>query len=378
MVTRTIEDKILQQIKPQKAVLIFGARRVGKTFLLNSILDKFSGKYQLLNGEDITTQALLEVNSIKRYQELFGSLQLLAIDEAQAISNIGKIIKLLVDNVNGLSLIATGSSSFDLLNKTGEPLVGRAYSFHLFPFSQEELNTVENKIETITNLETRLIFGSFPELYFMNTVSEKTDYLNSIVNSYMLKDILAIDGIKNSSKMLNLLRLIAFQVGSEVSYDELSKKLGLSRNTVELYLNLLSQVFVVFRLGAYSNNLRKEIAKGSKWYFYDNGIRNILLNKMMPLNMRDDEGKLWENYLISEKIKQNYYHYNNNEYYFWRTYDQKEIDLIEISGNGNISAFELKWGNKSPRIPAAFAKAYPQATYKNINRDNYLEFLDIC
>ena len=372
MVTRIIEEQILQHIKPQKAALIFGARRVGKTFLLHNILKKFTGKYQLLIGEDITTQALLEVNSIKRYQELFGSLQLLAIDEAQAIPNIGTIIKLLVDNVEGLSVIATGSSAFDLLNRTGEPLVGRAYSFHLFPFSQEELNTVENKIETINNLETRLIFGSFPELYFMNTIAEKSNYLNSIVNSYMLKDILAIDGIKNSSKMLNLLRLIAFQVGNEVSYDELSKKLGLSRNTVEHYLNLLSQVFIVFRLGAYSNNIRKEISKGSKWYFYDNGIRNILINNMMPLNMRDDEGKLWENYLISEKIKQNYYHHNRNEYYFWRTYDQKEIDLIELNGNGEMSAFEFKWGNKIPRVPAAFSKAYPQATYEVINRDNYL------
>jgi predicted AAA+ superfamily ATPase len=191
----------------------------------------------------------------------------------------------------------------------------------------------------------------------------------------MLKDILAVDGIKNSSKMLNLLRLIAFQVGSEVSYDELSKKLGLSRNTVEHYLNLLSQVFVVFRLGAYSNNLRKEISKGSKWYFYDNGIRNILINKMMPLNMRDDEGNLWENYLVSEKIKQNYYHNNNNEYYFWRTYDQKEIDLIELNGNGDISAFEFKWGNKTARVPATFSKAYPQATYEVINKDNYLKQL---
>jgi len=373
MIARTIEKQILRKIQPQKAVLVFGARRVGKTMLLNSILEKFDGKYRLLNGEDMDAQSLLEITSIKRYQELFGSLQLLAIDEAQAIPNIGKILKMLVDNVAGLSVIATGSSAFDLLNKTGEPLVGRASSFYLFPFSQEELNSVESRIDTVKNLETRLIFGSFPELYPMNSISDRTDYLKSLVNSYMLKDILAIDGIKNSSKMLNLLRLVAFQVGNEVAYDELAAKLGLSRNTVEHYLHLLSQVFVIFKLGAYSKNLRKEISKGNKWYFYDNGIRNMLINKLMPLNMRDDEGALWENYLISEKIKNNYYRNTNNEYYFWRTYDQQEIDLIEVNEEGKLTAFEFKWGKKTPSVPPAFAKAYPDAAFAVINRDNYLE-----
>ena len=222
-------------------------------------------------------------------------------------------------------------------------------------------------------METRLIFGSFPELYAMQTITEKTDYLKSIVNSCMLKDILTIDGIKNSAKLLNLLQLVAFQVGSEISYDELAKKVGLSRNTVEHYLNLLSQVFVIFKLGAYSNNLRKEVSKSSKWYFYDNGVRNALINKLMPLNMRNDEGVLWENYLISERIKKNYFHKLHSEYYFWRTYDQKEIDLIENSANGKLSAYKLKWGNKTPKVPAAFAQNYPHANYQVINQDNYLE-----
>jgi len=373
VITRIIEKQIVESIKPQKATLIFGARRVGKTILLNTILSQFNGKYQLLNGEDIDTQQLLEVNSIKRLQEYFGNLNLLAIDEAQVIPDIGKRIKLLVDNVQGLSVIATGSSAFDLLNKTGEPLVGRASSFYLFPFSQEELNTVETPVDTYKNLETRLIFGSFPELYTLNTVAERTNYLKSIVSSYMLKDILTVDGIKNSGKMLNLLRLIAFQVGSEVSYNELAQKVGLSRNTVEHYLNLLSQVFVIFSLGAYSNNLRKEISKGSKWYFYDNGLRNTIINQLMPLNMRNDEGILWENYMISERIKKNHFHNMHNEHYFWRTYDQKEIDMIEKSTDGTLSAFEFKWSNKIQKAPTAFTKNYPNATFQVINRDNYLE-----
>lgn len=373
MITRLIERRIIDCIRPQKAILVFGARRVGKTILLNSILKKITQRHLLLNGEDVETQQLLAVNSIKRFQELFGGYQLLAIDEAQAIPDIGMRIKLLVDNVPGLSVIAIGSSALDLLNRTGEPLVGRAHSFYLFPFSQEELNSVETQIETISNLETRLIFGSFPELYAMTTVAERTDYLQSVIKSYMLKDILTIDGIRNSSKMYNLLRLIAFQVGSEVSYDELARNIGLSRNTVEHYLTLLSQVFVIFKLGAYSTNLRKEITKGNKWYFYDNGIRNALINQLSLLNMRNDEGVLWENYLISEKMKKNYFHNLNNEYYFWRTYDQKEIDLIEKSFGGHLSAFEFKWGNKIPKVPRAFAQHYRNATYHVINRDNYLE-----
>jgi predicted AAA+ superfamily ATPase len=314
---------------------------------------------------------------------IIAAIEVLKIDDSDDIDEYKEVttdvldnalrLKLLVDNLEGLSVIATGSSAFDLLNKTGEPLVGRSVSFYLFPFSQEELKTVESSIDTYRNLETRLIFGCFPELCFMKTANEKTDYLQSLVRSYLLKDILAVDGIKNSSKMLNLLQLIAFQVGSEVAYEELAMKTGLSRNTVEHYINLLSQVFVIFRLGAYSNNLRKEISKASKWYFYDNGIRNILINQMMPLNMRNDEGALWENYLISERMKRNYFHNLNNSYYFWRTYDQQEIDLLETTMSGDIAAFEFKWGKKTPSAPAAFSKAYPQATYEIINRDNYQE-----
>lgn len=372
VIQRLLEDQIIKSIQPQKATLLFGARRVGKTVLLNNILRKFQGKTQLLNGEDLTTHQLLELNSIQRFRDLFGGVQLLAIDEAQAVPNIGERIKLLVDHVEGLSVIATGSSAFDLLNRTGEPLVGRARTFRLFPFSQEELSSTESRVETFRNLESRLIYGSFPELCSLPTNDLKRDYLHSIVSSYMLKDLLAIDGIKHSSKMLHLLRLVAFQTGSEVSYDELARQVGLSRNTVESYLHLLAQVFVIFRLGAYSNNLRKEVSKASKWYFYDNGIRNTLTNQLMPLNMRNDRGVLWENYLISERIKKNHFHLLHREHFFWRTYDKKEIDLIELSSEGEVSAFELKWGDKTPKAPAAFVKSYPHALFRVINRENYL------
>lgn len=375
MIDRIIENSILQKLQPQKGVLIFGARRVGKTVLLKKIIKQFNGKTLLLNGEDLESRLLLEIQSAQRYRELLHPVGLLAIDEAQNIPDIGKIIKLILDEVPDISVIATGSSAFDLLNKTGEPLVGRASSFHLFPFSQAELNSIENPLETMRNLESRLVFGSYPEICTMNNDNDRIDYLKMLVNGYLLKDILMVEGIRNSSKMLNLLRLVAFQVGAEISYEELAKQLGLSRNTVEHYLDLLSKVFIIYRLGAYSKNLRKEISKSSKWYFYDNGVRNALINRMIYLNMREDTGVLWENYLIGERVKQNSYHRLYKAHYFWRSYDQQEIDLIEEDA-GSLSAFEFKWGNKIHNLPAAFAKAYPTAQFTVINRDNYAAFIN--
>jgi len=374
MVSRMIENQILQKLQPQRAVLIFGARRVGKTVLLKEILSKFNGKTMLLNGEDYESALLLEVKSIARYRELFAGIGLLAIDEAQNITDIGKKVKLIGDEVPDIAVIATGSSAFDLINKTGEPLVGRASSFQLFPFSQTELNTVENRLDTERNLESRLIFGSYPDVYTLQNETERIDYLKSLINSYLLKDILSMEGIKNSDKLLNLLRMIAFQVGSEVSYVELAQKLGLSRNTVERYLDLLSKVFVIFRVGAFARNLRKEIAKNSKWYFYDNGIRNALISNFSHTNLRNDTGALWENYLIAERVKKCNYSRNYANHYFWRTYDGQEIDLIETCGD-EISAFEFKWGERNPNAPNAFSTNYPTASYRVINRSNYLEFI---
>ena len=229
-------------------------------------------------------------------------------------------------------------------------------------------------METRQHLESRLIYGSYPEVVMLESFERKTDYLRDIVGAYLLKDILAIDGLKNSSKMKELLRLIAFQMGSEVSYDELGKQLGMSKNTVEKYLDLLSKVFVVYRLGAYSRNLRKEVVKAGKWYFYDNGIRNAIIGNFTPLSVRQDVGALWENYLISERMKQSYNRNRAKEFYFWRTYDNQEIDLIEESPEG-LSAFEFKWGDKKPNVPTSFATAYPEASFKVINTENYQEFV---
>lgn len=260
-IKRILQDKITNRIAPGKAVLIFGARRVGKTVMMRKIVDTYPGRTMMLNGEDYDTLALLEKRTVANYRHLLTGIDLLAIDEAQNIPQIGNILKLIVDEIPGISVLASGSSSFDLLNKTGEPLVGRGTQFLLTPFSQQEIAQTETALQTRQNLESRLIYGSYPEVVTMDNFERKTDYLRDIVGAYLLKDILTIDGLKNSSKMRDLLRLIAFQLGSEVSYEELGKQLGMSKTTVEKYLDLLEKVFVIYRLGAYSRNLRKEVTK---------------------------------------------------------------------------------------------------------------------
>jgi predicted AAA+ superfamily ATPase len=306
----------------------------------------------------------------------FGGVDLLAIDEAQSIPDIGMKLKLIVDEIPGIRVLASGSSSFDLLNRAGEPLVGRSTQFILSPFSQQELSQKEDLLTVRRNLELRMLYGAYPEVVAMDDTEQKIDYLRDIVGAYLLKDILAVDGIKNSEKMRELLRMIAFQVGNEVSYDEIGSALGMSKNTVERYLDLLSKVFVVFRLGAYANNLRKEVSKAGKWYFCDNGIRNSIISDFRPLSIRQDAGALWENYLISErfKIKGNYARAGNM--YFWRTFSQQEVDLVEVE-NGSLQAFEFKWGSKMPAVPSQFISSYPDASYSVINRDNYLNFIGL-
>ncbi len=373
-IKRELLQKIESSLKPNKVVMIFGSRRVGKTILMKQIIGQFEGKSLVLNGEDYDTLALLENRSVGNYRNLLSGIDLLAIDEAQHIPDIGIKLKLIVDEIQGIKIIVSGSSSFDLFNKSGEPLVGRSSVFHLTAFSQREISQIENPLQIRQNLENRLIYGSYPDVVLMNSNEERKEYLKNIVDAYLLKDILMIDGIKNASKMKELLQLIAWQTGSEVSYDELGKKIGMSKNTVEKYLDLLSKTFVIYRLGAFSRNLRKEVSKAGKWYFYDNGIRNALISAYNSLSVRQDTGALWENYLIGERKKKNLNENTNKEFYFWRTYDNQEIDLIEISGD-EISAFEIKWGNKTPKTPNAFAEGYAQSNYWVVNKNNYLDFI---
>lgn len=375
LIKRQIEDRVISYLRPNKVVVLLGPRRVGKTVLLQQVLERISEPYLLLHGEDEDVRRQLEYRSTQRYKNLLGDTSLLIIDEAQKIPDIGNVLKLMVDTIPEIKIIATGSSAFDLEKFTGEPLTGRKMTFNLFALSEEELNQTENAFEKKANLHHRLVYGNYPELIHIPDLSQKKIYLDELINSYLLKDILEFDLIRNSDKILQLLRLLAYQVGKEVSHTELGKQLGMSKNTVERYLDLLSKVFILHSVPAWSRNLRKEIVKGKRWYFYDNGIRNALIGNMNAIENRNDIGALWENYIVSERVK--YQKYTNMLVYnyFWRTYDQQEIDWIEDRG-GKLHAYEFKWSSKrTAKLPKIFQEAYPGSDFQVINSENYLDWL---
>jgi predicted AAA+ superfamily ATPase len=374
-ITRIQENELLKSLKPQKVTLLLGARRVGKSMLIEHLLKNYKRPFLFLNGEDEDTHQLLAQRTLSNYTRVLNGCDLLVIDEAQGIPDIGKKLKLMVDSIKGLKILVTGSSAFDILNISGEPLTGRSITVYLYPIWQGELK--ENGLRIKQHLDDRLVFGSYPELWHLKTSDEKRRYLLDLVNSYLLKDILILDGLRNASVVFSLLKLIACQIGKEVSYNELGQALGISKNTVEKYLNLLTKVFVLHKVSAYSNNLRKEISKSQRWYFIDNGIRNAIIGDFEPLSLRraDEKGMLWENYLFMERLKHNTYKKQKTDYYFWRTYDQQEIDLVEIK-NKKILAFEFKYSSKKiPKIPIAFSKAYPDASFEVVNDKTYLDFI---
>ncbi|NJC28007.1 ATP-binding protein [Neolewinella antarctica] len=376
LIKRSIEERVIEYLKPNKVVVLLGPRRVGKTVLIKQVLAKISEPYLLLHGEGQDVRKQLAYRSTQRYKNMMGDKKLLIIDEAQKIPDIGLILKLMVDTLDGLKILATGSSAFDLEKFMGEPLTGRKTTFHLFALSEGELKQTEDLFQVDANLRSRLVFGSYPELLQIPEENDKKIYLDDLINSYLLKDILEFNLIKNSDKILQLLRLIAYQVGSEVSYSELGKQLGMSKNTVERYLDLLSKVFIVHAVGAWSRDLRKEIVKGKRWYFYDNGIRNALTGDLRPIENRNDIGILWENYIVSERIK--YQKYSNMLVYnyFWRTYDRQEIDWIE-DRESKLHAYEFKWNpKKKAKLPKIFKETYPNSTFEVINSDNYLAWIE--
>lgn len=374
MIPRLQQKNIEQFLKPNKVIIILGTRRVGKTVLIKQIEQQFVGKSLLMNAEDSLTQDYLSHKTVANYKSKLQGIDLFILDEAQVIPNIANILKLIVDEIEGIKIIATGSSSFDLLNRFGEPLTGRSFTFHLFPFSIKEFLSIESPIESITKLEDRLVYGMYPELLEYKTNFEKEFYLKNLVNNYLLKDIFSLDGIRGTSKIMDLLKLLAYQTGNEVSLNELGNQLGMSKNTVEKYLDLLSKVFIIYELKAYSKNLRKEITKSKKWYFYDNGIRNAIIDDFSPISLRKDVGSLWENYIISERLKWNNYNMFNTAMYFWRTYDQQEIDLVE-KNKSSLEVFEIKWNKTKSKIPKAWLKTYPDSTFNNITKNNFTDWL---
>jgi uncharacterized protein len=374
-IERSMEKRIKEYLQPNKVVIILGARRVGKTELIKHLLEEIHEKAMILNGEDQDVHLALQDRSVRNYKQLLNMTKLLVIDEAQAIPEIGLKLKLMVDSIEGLKILVTGSSVFDLDNQLGEPLVGRSYTFKLFPLAQMELAARENYMETRGSLNSRLIYGGYPELVHLPTNEKKESYLKEQVNSYLLKDILAFEGVRKQAKIVALLRLIAFRVGSEISMESIGKDLDLNKSTVERYLDLLSKVFIIYNVRGFSRNLDNEITKKSKWYFYDNGVRNALINNFNPMELRDDHGKLWENYIISERLKFQEYSQIHSANFFWRTHTQQEIDWIEDRG-GKLCAYEFKWGSpKKTKVPALWGKAYPDASFETIHPNNYLDFI---
>jgi predicted AAA+ superfamily ATPase len=371
LISRTIQSRIEEYFVPGKVIVLLGPRRVGKTVLVRQIISSITEPVLFLNGEDINTRELLARRSVPHYLQLLDGRKILIIDEAQKIPDVGAALKLMIDEIAGLRVLITGSSAFDVENRTGEPLTGRKYTFRLYPLSDAEYDQKYSVPERKDKMKDRLIYGCYPELLTMSNSGMKAAYLNDLVSSYLLKDILVFENIKKSDKILSLLRLIAFQTGSEISTTEIGRQLGMSENTVSQYLDLLSKVFIIHKVGGFSRNLRKEISKSSKWYFFDNGIRNILVANLNPVELRNDVGQLWENYIISERIKFQQYSGMIVNNFFWRTYDQQEIDWVEERG-GQLHAFEFKWSeNKHPRAPLGWSKTYPDASYSVVNPDNY-------
>lgn len=371
---RELSDKIVKKLQANKVVIVYGARRVGKTVLVENILQQMEEPVLILNGEDINVHDKLSNRSIENYKQIIGTNKLVYIDEAQKIPEIGLKLKLMVDEIPGLKIIISGSSSIDIHNIAGEPLTGRKYSFNLYALSEKEYDQIENPIDKTDKVRERLIFGNYPELIHLPDKENKMDYLNELVSSYLLKDILVFENIKNSQKIFNLLRLIAFQIGNEVSMQELGKQLAISKNTVEKYLDLLSKVYILHKVEGYSRNLRKEITKNSRWYFLDNGIRNAVIANFNSLESRNDVGQLWENYMISERIKFLKYHKISSNNYFWRTYDQQEIDWVE-ERNGALFGYEFKWKESKVKVPSQWKKAYPEASFDVIHLNNFEKWL---
>jgi len=359
---------------PNKVLLIYGARQVGKTTLLKGYLRQTPLKYKLDSGDNLMLREYLQQADFKTIQEYAHGYDLIAIDEAQKIPNIGEILKIMVDQIPGLRVIVTGSSSFELAGQVGEPLTGRKITLTLYPISQMELSHYYNKVELKTNLPSYLLYGSYPEIIISESEADKRDKITELAQSYLLRDILELDKIKNPKTLLDLLRLIAFQIGSEVSYSELAQKLMIDAKTVARYLDLLEKSFVLYNLRGFSRNLRKEISKKSKYYFYDLGIRNALIANFNPLTMRDDVGQLWENFLAIERLKKQSYHKILANNYFWRTWDQQEIDWVEDRG-GTLYGYEFKWSNTKTTAPKDWLAAYEHTQFMVVNKDNYTSFV---
>ena len=374
MISRMIKDAILADYGRKKVIVLLGARQVGKTTLLSE-LEQNAEKVLSLNCDNMDDAMLLEGKSSTELMNILSSYDLVFIDEAQRVNSIGLILKMIGDlKLESTEVVVTGSSSLDMANGVNEPATGRLIEYNLYPLSLPELAAHTSKRDERRMMETRMIYGLYPEIVTEPAYARRT--LVNLVNNYLYKDLFAYKGIKKPDLVQKLVRALALQLGSEVSFNELSNLLGVDKGTVETYINLLEKCFIVFRLDSYSRNLRNEIKKGKKIYFYDNGIRNAVLSNFAPLELRNDVGSLWENLMVSERVKRNSYVGSYAQTFFWRTHEQQEIDFLEDM-DGTLRAYEFKWNEKKKSsMPKAFDSAYPNSTFQVITPDNFWEFLE--
>jgi hypothetical protein len=362
-------------LQPNKVLVIYGPRRVGKTTLLHNFLSQTTLRFKLDSGDNIRTRQILSSQDFGQILAYVEGYDLLAIDEAQGIPSVGMGLKIIVDQRPGMRIIATGSSSFELAGQVGEPLTGRKRTLTLYPFAQSELLALHNRFELREHLEEFLLYGVYPEVVEATTVADKVETISEIAHSYLFKDVLAFDRVRSPRSLIDLLKLLAFQVGNEVSLNELATQLAVDVKTIGRYLDLLEKSFVIFRHGGFGRNLRNEVTGKTKVYFYDVGIRNALIAQFNKLDQRNDIGQLWENFVVAERMKQRGYAPIHANVYFWRTYTGQEIDLVE-EREGKLFGYECKWSiKKAVSAPRSWLNAYPEAEVATITPDNYLDFL---
>jgi uncharacterized protein len=374
LINRFYDNKINNLLEKNKVFVVHGPRQVGKTTFIKNFLKNYSEKFYSGVGENATLANVLESKDFGKIISFFHGYKLIVIDEAQKIPNIGTSLKIIVDQIPNIKVIATGSASFDLSNKIGEPLVGRQKKITLYPVSVAEIIKHFENSYPIENLEKLMLYGMYPEVLTTESFDKKREILSLLRDGYLYKDILELENLRNSKKILDLLRLLAFQIGKEVSLQELAQRLSMNRVTVEKYLDLLEKTFVIINVRGFARNLRNEISKTSRYYFYDNGVRNAVIDNFNSLNLRDDVGALWENFIFMERLKKRSYENIYANMYFWRTWQQQEIDLIE-ERDGKLFAYEFKFSNKRVSVPSQWKKTYPDAEFRVINRDNWLDFV---
>ena len=374
MIKRTLQEKIEKKFFKNKAIIVIGARQTGKTTLIKNILDSRKEKILFFNGDEADTNDILGQMTIAKLKGIIRDFKIVFFDEAQKIDNIGTVMKLIVDNFKDVQVIASGSSSFELMNNLNEPLTGRKYEFHLYPISYSELVGNFGIVEEKRNLENRLIFGSYPDI--VSYPEDGEEHLKLLAGSYLYKDLLMLEQIKKPVLLEKILKALALQIGNEVSYSELGSLVESDKKTVEKYIDLLEKTYIIFRLPALNKNVRNEIKKSKKIYFYDNGIRNAVISDYRPLAKRIDQGALWENYLISERLKILSVNSSGRERFFWRTTQQQEVDYIETQYD-KYYAYEFKWSPfKSGSLSKTFALAYPDHEFLTVTTENYDEFLE--